>query len=289
MTEISSDAASRMALPGSSDAIRFNRKLESFMKSFLHTLLLLLPFAASAAKVEDVEIKSEKLQKSFTCRVVIPGTVPAGTKMAQFYLLHGASDQSDAWQSKTSGAVEKIADDYKRLIVCPTAGPFSWYNSNNGSEDFILKEVIPFIDAHYATLPDRWIAGNSMGGFGALRLGSGHPDLFSAFAGLSPCITPSKWKNWEIPKAMGPDYSAGAFDLFKPAMIVALKTDKRPCVVICGKADFFLAENQTALAACKAAGVDLNWRDTEGAHNWAYWTTQLPLVAKTFRETTKKK
>lgn len=254
------------------------------MKKIPAHLLLALPLAASAAKVEDVEIKSEKLQKTFKCRVVIPDTVPAGTKMAQFYLLHGASDKSDAWQSKTGGAVEKIADDYKRLIVCPTAGPFSWYNSNNGSEDFILKEVIPFIDARYATLPDRWIAGNSMGGFGALRLGSGHPELFSAFAGLSPCITPSKWKTWEIPKAMGKDYASGAFDLFKPAMIEALKNDKRPRVVICGKADFFLAENQGALTACKTAGVELNWRDTEGAHDWAYWTTQLPLVAKTFND-----
>ena len=83
---------------------------------------------------------------------------------------------------------------------------------------------------------------------------------------------------------MGKDYASGAFDLFKPAMIEALKNDKRPRVVICGKADFFLAENQGALTACKTAGVELNWRDTEGAHDWAYWTTQLPLVAKTFND-----
>jgi S-formylglutathione hydrolase FrmB len=71
-------------------------------------------------------------------------------------------------------------------------------------------------------------------------------------------------------------------------MIEALKKDKRPRVVICGKNDFFLAENRTALAACQAAGVELNWRDTEGGHDWKYWSRELPLVAKTFSEAARK-
>ena len=56
-------------------------------------------------------------------------------------------------------------------------------------EDFIVKDVVGFVDKNYRTLTDvasRGIAGSSMGGFGAVNLGMRHPDVFSAVYSLSP-------------------------------------------------------------------------------------------------------
>jgi len=56
-------------------------------------------------------------------------------------------------------------------------------------EDFIVKDVVHFVDKNYRTLKSaasRGIAGSSMGGFGAINLGMLHPDVFSAVYSLSP-------------------------------------------------------------------------------------------------------
>ena len=56
-------------------------------------------------------------------------------------------------------------------------------------EDFIVKDLVQFVDANYRTIKDkesRGISGHSMGGFGALNLAMLHPDVFSMAYALSP-------------------------------------------------------------------------------------------------------
>lgn len=67
----------------------------------------------------------------------------------------------------------------------------TWYiNSTlNGTfEDFFVRDLVPYIDTHYPTKPDkafRALAGQSMGGFGALILGTKHPELFCGMGSAS--------------------------------------------------------------------------------------------------------
>jgi enterochelin esterase-like enzyme len=51
-------------------------------------------------------------------------------------------------------------------------------------EDYLVDEIIPFVDAHYATLPrGQWgVFGKSSGGYGAIVLGMRRPDVFCALA-----------------------------------------------------------------------------------------------------------
>jgi S-formylglutathione hydrolase FrmB len=67
-------------------------------------------------------------------------------------------------------------------------------------ESYLAEELVPFVDSRFTTLADRRhraIAGKSSGGFGALRLGMRHPDLFSAVAchsgdiGFELCYRPN--------------------------------------------------------------------------------------------------
>ncbi len=53
-------------------------------------------------------------------------------------------------------------------------------------ERYLVEELVPFVDANYPTRPGaRAAAGKSSGGFGALRLGMRHPELFGAIASIS--------------------------------------------------------------------------------------------------------
>src|SRR5690242_11569117 len=56
-------------------------------------------------------------------------------------------------------------------------------------EDFIVRDVVGYVDTHYRTVAQagaRAISGHSMGGFGALNIGMHHPEMFSAVYSLSP-------------------------------------------------------------------------------------------------------
>lgn len=73
----------------------------------------------------------------------------------------------------------------------PLGGSFYSNSPVTGNwEDFIVRDLVRFVDRKYRTIRDRHgrgIAGHSMGGYGALHLGMRHPDKFSAIYALSPC------------------------------------------------------------------------------------------------------
>jgi enterochelin esterase-like enzyme len=92
----------------------------------------------------------------------------------------------------TSGAIGEF------ILVCPdmtTALGSSWYVNSpvtGNWEDFMIDELVPFIDANYRTIPSRdsrGIAGDFMGGYGAIRFGMRHPDVFGSVYGLHPVGT----------------------------------------------------------------------------------------------------
>ena len=67
----------------------------------------------------------------------------------------------------------------------------SWYvNSVTGGawEDFVARDLVAHVDSTYRTIAERGsrgIAGQSMGGYGALRIAMNHPDTFGSVAGIS--------------------------------------------------------------------------------------------------------
>ena len=119
-----------------------------------------------------------------------------------------------------------IADDKMQpmIIVMPDistayGGSFCVNSALNGNhEDYIVNDIVPYIDANYRTLPSRnsrGIAGHCMGGYAAMYLTMRHPDVFGAAAshsgtlmtaGLLPGMQPiAAAENPEGLTLMGPD------------------------------------------------------------------------------------
>jgi S-formylglutathione hydrolase FrmB len=120
------------------------------------------------------------------------------------YLLHGYTDSEAKWFgfvkhfiSVPVAADKALAGGGKEMIiVMPNAytrfqgSMYSTSVTTGDWETYVATELVGFIDSHYRTLAtrdSRGLAGHSMGGYGTMRIGMKHPDIFSAIYALSPC------------------------------------------------------------------------------------------------------
>ncbi|MEO7503395.1 MAG: alpha/beta hydrolase-fold protein [Gemmatimonadaceae bacterium] len=104
------------------------------------------------------------------------------------------------------------------IVVMPSArnkynGSFYTNSPVTGNwEQFITRDLVNFVDWKYRTVKSRTgrgLAGHSMGGYGALRIGMRHPGIFSAVYALSPCCLDfADWntreyeKNWRTARTV---------------------------------------------------------------------------------------
>ncbi|MDB5285853.1 MAG: esterase [Mucilaginibacter sp.] len=120
------------------------------------------------------------------------------------YFLHGFGDDDAKWYGFTRhwinlpAIVDKVISSggaKEIIIVTPNAYNkfFGCMYSNSTTigdwEDFVAKDLVAYIDAHYRTIAkpeSRGLAGHSMGGYGTMRIGEKHPEIFSGIYLLSP-------------------------------------------------------------------------------------------------------
>jgi S-formylglutathione hydrolase len=121
------------------------------------------------------------------------------------YFLHGFTDSDDKWYGPTKhwinlpAVVDKaLANPDTKEMIFVTPNAFTRYQGSMYSssvttgdwERFVTEELVAYIDAHYRTIPkpaSRGLAGHSMGGYGTLRIGMKHPEVFSSIYLLSAC------------------------------------------------------------------------------------------------------
>ena len=116
------------------------------------------------------------------------------------YALHGFFIGAAQWTGEIhvpqtiEGAFAQGAQEM--IVVLPdskTVYNGSMYSSSVTTGDFenyVARDVVAYIDAHYRTIPQResrGLVGHSMGGYGASRIGMKHADVFGALYIMSPC------------------------------------------------------------------------------------------------------
>lgn len=116
------------------------------------------------------------------------------------YALHGYSIGAEQWTHEIhvpqtiEGAFALGAQAV--IVVLPdskTVHNGSMYSSSvttGDFEQFVARDLVGYIDAHYRTIPhrtSRGLAGHSMGGYGVSRIGMKHPEVFGSLYIMSPC------------------------------------------------------------------------------------------------------
>ncbi|NKB89468.1 MAG: hypothetical protein GKS06_14725 [Acidobacteria bacterium] len=133
--------------------------------------------------------------------------VDTGRRYPTLYLLHGIFDTDTTWTRPWPGSpigfdsVQALMDRgiaagalAEMIVVMPDAEKTCHYTNSplmGDWEDFIARDLTAFVDSEYRTLDaveSRGIAGHSMGGHGAIKVGMRNTDVFSAIYGLSPSL-----------------------------------------------------------------------------------------------------
>lgn len=135
------------------------------------------------------------------------------------YMLHGYTDTDAQWMGLEPHWIDLSAvidqaiangDTREMIVVMPNAYTRfhgSMYSSSvttGNWEGFVAIDLVAYIDTHYRTIPQaasRGLAGHSMGGYGAMRIGMKNPDVFSAIYLLSPCCMAPRSASWDRSEA----------------------------------------------------------------------------------------
>jgi len=164
---------------------------------------------AKPVTIERIKVQSKaldgNLEGNATDRdvlVVLPPSYRTAStrRYPVVYALHGYSIGAAQWSQEirlpqtAEGAFAKGAREM--IVVLPdskTVHNGSMYSSSVTTGDFenyVARDLVSYIDAHYrtiATRDSRGLVGHSMGGYGAARIGMKHADVFGSLYIMSPC------------------------------------------------------------------------------------------------------
>ncbi len=199
------------------------------------------------------------------------------------YLLHGYSDDHTIWQRRTS--VERYASSRNLAIIMPGVNHSFYCNEEYGEKywDFVSDEL-PKMMHRFFRLSDKpedtFVAGLSMGGYGAMKLALNFPERFGAAASFSGAVdiastSRTRLANWKRITG-GKSIKGTDCDLFHLAKVKAGEPHKPRLYVSCGTADFLYGQHQKFIPMLKKQGWDVtHYEEPDATHNWGFWDQEI--------------
>jgi putative tributyrin esterase len=251
--------------------------------------------------LNEVNFFSETLGLHSTMYVLLPQRNMADARNKRkpryrtLFLLHGHSDDHSAWQRWTS--IERYVEGLNLAVVMPSVHLSFYTDMVYGGKywQFISEEVPALVRDTFplsSAREDNFVAGLSMGGYGAFKLALTYPDRFAAAASLSGALdiqaVVSEKKDDPLNKAWlvemrnvfgdlekVPGSKHDLLVLAKSAAKAALKPRLYQC---CGTEDFLYADNLRFRDAIRQLSLDLTYEEGPGEHTWAYWDKMIQNV-----------
>lgn len=217
--------------------------------------------------------------------VIVPQEPRPAAGFPVLYLLHGLSENHSSWLRKTN--LEQLAADSPFLIVMADAGR-SFYT---GKYWQFFAEELPSVVANMFPIDARpestFVAGQSMGAFGALKLALRFPERFRAAAAMAPVIGVNEFIAAAPPDHINLEELQGCFGDFQASMtsdnhLVFLTRTARirlPIYLCCGDSDFLLSQNQILAKELRDHGYRLKFVADRGCHSWEYFNNHItPMI-----------
>jgi putative tributyrin esterase len=230
----------------------------------------------------------ESVKVNLPLEIILPdpgkmGALPVAKRQV-LYLLHGLGDDASAWQRYTS--IETLAAAYGLVVVMPSAGRSFYTDQPNGQKYFTyLVEELPKYLADVLNLAprreDTYIAGNSMGGYGAIKAALLRPEKYAAAASFSGVLSlaifnllPDDPRRQEFSLLLG-DLGKVAGSEHDPAAWLehaAKNPGNLPRLFIyTGKQEDIYPLSSLFHAACQLQGVQSEYFEEDGQHDWFLW------------------
>lgn len=204
------------------------------------------------------------------------------------YLLHGLSDDDTIWTRRTS--IERYAAERGLAVVMPQVQQSFYTDEVHGLPywTFLTQELPDLVHSFFRVSTDRadtFVAGLSMGGYGAMKWALRQPERFAAAASLSGALAvrhPSPSADPDFARLMqrifGDGPTEGTDDDVIHLIRRAAPNGLPSLYVACGHEDFLFPANEWFIAEAADAGVPLTVRLGPGDHEWSYWDAQIQDV-----------
>jgi len=163
---------------------------------------------------------------------------------------------SDGLLGDGSGYFQHADKDYEKWIVKDVVS--------------MTKEVVPYSGSGQKI----FIAGLSMGGYGALRLMAKYPLIFSGASGLSSITSLKDF----LPFLSREEQRYFRETFGDEELITYLKKNKKklpPFRLDCGTGDKLIKSNRFLHQQLEAAGIPHTYNEFDGGHNNEYWTANI--------------
>lgn len=243
----------------------------------------------------DLKFYSEALGMQAEAYVVIPQKSTAGEigiagksddkEYKCLYLLHGLSDDHTIWLRRTS--IERYAADYGVCVIMPCGGKSFYTDMKYDMKYFTyITEELPRVVSEFLKVSDKredtYIAGLSMGGYGALKAALKKPEKYCAAAGLSSV---ADIKNGMFDGILVPVFGEGVNipddeDLFWLAENTNKNPQKPRIYMGVGTEDFLYQDNLKLKEKMEQLDYDYTYRESAGTHEWDFWDEYIQYVLK---------
>jgi putative tributyrin esterase len=215
------------------------------------------------------------------------GDVPLRDRKV-LWLLHGLGDDASAWQRYTS--IETLAAAYGLVVIMPSVGRSFYIDQPNGQRYFtyLMEELPRYLSAVFGLAPrreDTYIAGVSMGGYGAFKAAFLHPERFAAAASFSgflsleflraypddPRIAEFIYLFGDLNKLSGSEHDPAAWLM----QAVQNKQALPKLFMSVGRQEDLYRLNQMVYAAIHGAGIAVDYHEEDARHDWFFWDKEI--------------
>ncbi len=252
----------------------------------------------------QVNFMSQSLMRTVPVNVILPvdtENAPSSSEEQKpfqtLYLLHGIFGNYVNWLNKSR--IQQWAEERNLAVVMPS-GENSFYvdrlESHNLYGEFIGRELVDITRRMFPLSrkrEDTFIAGLSMGGYGALRNGLKYHETFGCIAGLSSALitgsleertndTSVLLERRDFAESIFGDLSKVKDSDMNPEWLVCrLINTGAPIPEIylaCGTEDPLLDPNRKFRDFLNEQDVPLTYEEGPGDHNWNFWNQYIQKV-----------
>lgn len=233
-------------------------------------------------------LESVSLQRSLPFRYI--GPVDAKFAVPLVLLLHGNGGDERSWDPGMAAMSRAISDGSlpSMAAVAPATGTSWWVDGPEAVETAVVQELLPMLTAELGLEAcSVFVAGFSMGGFGAVRYALAYPERFEGAIVMSPALYD------DVPPPSSSARSSGAFGapfderrwraLNYPSLLAAYEDSSRrvPMYICVGDQEpsqsagwRFNSEYQAVVLferLKREADSPARLRIGAGGHDWGFW------------------
>lgn len=244
-------------------------------------------------------ISSEVLGLDTNIIVILPHDRPTENQAEPckvLYLLHGLSDSAHGWTRYT--AIERYAREYGYAVIMPEVSRSFYLDMKYGLKYFTyVSEELPALCQKIFRLSgrreDTFIAGLSMGGYGAMKCALTFPERYAAAASFSGAL--------DLEDVVARAEQDNLSDEFRGALGVELEilpednlkiladeftavpsVDRPELFITCGKQDYIYEHSKSFSDYLNQLLIDHRYHEWDGAHEWKFWDKSIEMAIKFF-------